>query len=277
MQTNDDIAKTLGTPSARLVVGLYDREREIFSLDDVCEILGLSSATARSLVRDLVNRGIATRLKPGLFQLVPMHLGSERFFLGNPYVVAEQLADAQNYYISHASAMDIHQMVTQPQFVVFVSMLKSRRSLMVHGTEYRFVRVQQKHFFGTKQHWIDKQHKVVVSDLEKTVIDGLKQPEYCGGLTEVAKGFWMRQSDMKVDILVKYALELGIHAVTKRLGYLLELYNCAEPNTMAQLQSQVARPYSLLDPAFPNEGEHSARWKLRLNVDPNELLSVIRT
>ncbi len=277
MQPNNDTAKTLGTRSARLVVALYDSEREIFSLADVQEILGVPPASARSLLRDLVKRGLVTRLKPGLFQLVPLQLGSERIYVGNPYIVGHELAGGREYYISHSSAMDIHGMVTQPQLVVFLSVLRTRRPLLVHGTQYRFVRIQKKHFFGMKEHWVDKQHKVIVSDLEKTVIDGLKQPEYCGGISEVAKGFWMRHSDIKVDVLIDYALDLGIQAVIKRLGYLLELYNCAEPYMVARLQSLVSRPYSLIEPAFPNEGEHSARWKLRLNVDPNELLSVIRT
>ena len=274
---SNNTAKTLGPQSARLVVRLYDANREIFTIADAQEALGRSSVSIRSLLRDLVNRGLVTRLKPGLFQLVPMQLGSERVYIGNPYLVAHELADGLDYYVSHASAMELHRMVTQPQLVVYISMLKSHRPSLIHGLEYRFVKTQKKHFFGTTEIWVDKQHKITVSDLEKTVIDGLKQPEYCGGISEVAKGIWMRHSDLKIDVLIQYALELGIQAIIKRLGYLLELYQCAAPNQVAPLLDMAERPYSLLDPAFPNEGNYSARWKLRLNVEPDELLSVIRT
>ena len=34
---------------------------------------------------------------------------------------------------------------------------------------------------------------VYISDIEKTVLDGLKMPGYCGGIAEVAKGFWMKR------------------------------------------------------------------------------------
>ena len=62
------------------------------------------------------------------------------------------------------------------------------------GTEFRFVRCKPADVFGTAEHWVDEDREAsVVSDLERTVIDGLKQPEHCGGLTEVAKGFWMRR------------------------------------------------------------------------------------
>lgn len=61
------------------------------------------------------------RLKPGLFILVPFELGREREYLGNPYVAARELAGTPEYYVSHASAMDLHQMVTQPQLAIFVT------------------------------------------------------------------------------------------------------------------------------------------------------------
>ena len=50
---------------------------------------------------------------------MPFELGREREYLGNPYVVAREFADTPEYYVSHASAMDLHRMVTQPQLAVF--------------------------------------------------------------------------------------------------------------------------------------------------------------
>ena len=88
--------------------------------------------------------------------------------------------------------MDIHGMLTQPQLVVVVTTPIPRRSLTIMGVEFRFVRCQRKHLFGLIEHWVTKQEKVRVSDLERTIIDGLKQPEHCGGLTEVARGLSWR-------------------------------------------------------------------------------------
>ncbi|MBI2526661.1 MAG: hypothetical protein HYV93_11815 [Candidatus Rokubacteria bacterium] len=41
-----------------------------------------------------------------------------------------------------------------------------------------------------------------MSDLERTVIDGLHRPEYCGGLTEVATGLWLPREKVDVRRLV---------------------------------------------------------------------------
>src|SRR6185295_6137390 len=132
--------------------------------------------SARNLMAGLVNRGLATRLKPGLFILVPFELGREREYLGSPYVVARELADTPDYYVSHASAMDLHQMVTQPQLAVFVTSPKAIRPRTILGTEFRFVRCKPEDMFGTIEHWVTNTECVRVSDTERTVLDGLKQP-----------------------------------------------------------------------------------------------------
>src|SRR5450830_531469 len=121
--------KTLGPQTAQLVTSLHGENRPVFRLEDVQRILGLEEPSTRSLVRKLVNRGVAARLKPGLFILIPFELGKEREYMGNPLIVARELAGGKDYYISHGTAMEIHGMVTQPQLVVHVTMLEKRRSI----------------------------------------------------------------------------------------------------------------------------------------------------
>jgi predicted transcriptional regulator of viral defense system len=278
MKTKDNgPLKTLGTQAARLLTALHEQSRAIFTLADARDVTGLKEASARSLVRKLVDRGVASRLRPGLFNLVPYELGNEREYLGNPYVVARELMGGRPYYLSHGSAMELHGMVTQPQLVVDTTSPRPMRGRVVLGMEYRFVRCKPEHFFGVTDHWVDKRQRVTVSDPERTVIDGLKQPEYCGGLTEVAKGLWMRRAGMDVPKLVDYALRLGVGAVLRRLGYLMEVYDIGTPVEVERLRAQLTETYLLLDPLLPAEGRFLARWRLRLNVDAEELRAVVGT
>ena len=269
--------KTLGPQAARLVATLHERGRRVFTLSEVTEILGRNGPSARSFLRKLVNRGVATRLRPGLFSLVPFELGREREYLGNPYVVARELMQGKPYYLSHASAMDLHGMVTQPQLVVSVTSPQPMRGRTILGTEFRFVRCRPAHFFGTVERWVDKQERVVVSDLEHTVLDGLKQPAYCGGFTEVARGFWMRRGEVDVRRLVDYALRLDIGAVIRRLGYLLEVAGVEAPAQIGRLRGRLTAGYLPLDPLLPPEGKCLARWRLRLNVSPEEMQAIAGT
>ncbi len=273
----DEPSKTLGPQAAHLVTALHERGSTLFSNSDVEEITGLGPKSARNFAAALVRRGVATRLKPGLFILVPYELGRERDYLGNPFVVARELAGDPDYYISHASAMEVHQMVTQPQLVVYVTSPRSVRPRTVLGTEFRFVRCKPDHVFGVTEHWATKTEKVRVGDLARTVIDGLKQSEYCGGFTEVAKGFWMRRDDIDPERLVDYALRLDVGAVVRRLGFLLEAFEVDASHALNRLRERLTASYAVLDPMMPDEGKYLARWRLRLNVEPEELESVVRT
>jgi predicted transcriptional regulator of viral defense system len=267
-------SKTVGRQTAGLLAGLYDRAQTTFTLADAQEITGLSSHLASSLLHKAVRRGLVCRLKPGVFVIVPPELGSTSEYVGDPYLTAKRLTGGAPCFISHASAMEMHRMVTQPQLAVFASCSKRLRSRTVHGMEFRFVYLKPEHYFGTMKHWVTKQESVEISDLERTVIDGLRQPEYCGGVTEVAKGLWMRHRDMQVKKLVDYALRIRTGAVLRRLGYLLELYAIAPESELARLREALTETYAPLDPMLPGEGMHLRRWRLQLNITPRELQSV---
>ena len=271
------VLKTVGRQTARLLATLYDRAQSTFTLADAEKITGLSSNLASSLLHKAVGRGLVSRLKPGLFIIVPPELGSSAEYAGNPYLTAVRLAGEAPCFISHASAMEIHRMVTQPQLVVFASSLKRIRSRKLHGNEFRFVLIRPEQYFGVVKHWVTKQQTIDISDLERTVIDGLRQPEYCGGVTEVAKGLWMRHQDMRTAKLVDYALRLRVGAVSRRLGYLLDLYGMAPESELARLRASLTATYAPLDSMLPEEGPHLKRWRLQLNISPRELEAVRAT
>lgn len=277
MRLNNNKLKTLGPQAAHLVITLYEQNKPIFRLKEVQKILHSDEASSRNFARKLVNRGVAARLKPGLFILVPFELGKEAEYIGNPFVVTREIMGGKDYFLSHATAMEIHGGVTQPQLVVYVTTLKPCRSITTLGIEFRFIHSQKKYFFGISDHWVTKQEKVKVSDLERTIIDGLKQPEYCGGLTEVAKGLWMRHQDVNMNRLISYAIKMSVGAVIRRLGFLLELYKIGTSEDWEILSSHLTETYVRLDPLLTSEGKFLRKWRLQLNVSPEELLSVVRT
>jgi len=69
-------AKTVGSRSARLVAGLYDRAQTTFTLAEAQATAGLGAGSTRSLLHKAIQRGLVARLKSGLFTLVPQELGS---------------------------------------------------------------------------------------------------------------------------------------------------------------------------------------------------------
>lgn len=281
--------KTLGPKAAQLIAELYEQSRPVFNLEEARKITGLHEKSARNFLASLIRRGVVTRLRPGLYNLVPFELGHESQYMSDPFIIARELVklsyrvkfqkayQQSPYYLSHASAMQIHQMVTQPSLVIVTSTTRAIKNQDILGMEFRFVHCKPKDFFGVEESWVTKTEKITVSDLERTIIDGLKQPEYCGGLTEVAKGLWIKREAVEVHKLVKYALKLNIGAVIRRLGFLLELYEFHATPEIQKLRGHLTATYMLLDPSLLREGKFMAKWRLRLNVSPEELLNVTRT
>jgi predicted transcriptional regulator of viral defense system len=258
---------------ASLLMALYDSGRTTFTTAEAAHITGLTVPLTSSLLHKARKRGLVSRLKRGLFVIVPPELGSSAVYAGNPYLVARYLADDAPYFLSHAAAMELHRMVTQPQFVIFVSSTKRIPSQTLQGTQFRFVLLKSKDFFGTTKHWVTKQESLETSDLERTILDGLRHPEYCGGITDVAKGLWMRHDDVRVPKLIEYAHRLGVGSIYRRLGYLLELFGIGTQADLQSLRATLTATYVPLDPSLPREGSHTAKWRLQLNIPADELLA----
>lgn len=266
--------KTLGPRAAQLFTELNELRRSTFTLADVGTITGLSPAAARNLVHKAQQRGLMTRLKPGLYNLVPFELGRATEYVDSPYLIAPELAGTAPYFLSHGTALELHRMVTQPNFTVYVSCTRRVRPQVVGGYDFRFVHITAEQEFGTMKHWVDKERFVMISDMERTIIDGLRHPAYAGGITEVAKGLWMKRTELKTDRLIEYARRLGVGAVVRRLGFLLEHYGLADASVLEPLRGMLTATYQRLDPLLPADGAFLSRWRLQLNVTPDELDAV---
>ena len=269
--------KTLGPASAEILLRLSAEGKNIFTIADAQAVTSKSYRTTASLLAQMARKGWLVRLTPGKYLIVPLEAGLESIPMADRYVIARVVLDPLPYYISHYSAMTLHQMTTQPINTVYVTVPRQRASRTIAGVEYRFVYANPRSFWGWELLWATDQEQVQVSDLEKTLLDCAARPHLCGGLGELAKGLWLRKDDLDQDRLVKYAKRLNRKAASKRIGFLLETYDLGSPATIAALQALVNRSYTPLDPTLPDKGPYRARWRLRVNLNADELKTVIWT
>jgi predicted transcriptional regulator of viral defense system len=269
--------KTARSRTANLIMALYDVGKTIFTTAEAAQLTGLTIPLTSSLLHKAQRRGLISKIKRGLFVLVPPELGSSSEYSGDPYLIPQHLVEGAAHFLSHATAMELHRMVTQPQFTIFISCTKRIPNQILRGTNFRFILLKPADLFGTTKHWVTKQEFAEISDLERTVLDGLRHPEYCGGMTEIAKGLWMRRTDIRANKLLEYSNRLRVGAVRRRLGYLLELFGLATEDELQLLQESLTATYVSLDPSLPSDGPYISRWRLRLNVSREELLAVRST
>jgi predicted transcriptional regulator of viral defense system len=271
------MSKTLGTTGARLLTTLAESNRTIFSISDAQRLLESSYDAALKTVRRLVHAGWLVRLTAGRYAIVPLSSGDEATPQLDRYVIARELLDDTPYYISHDSAMDIHSMLTRPVTTVVITTPRRLVDREILGVPYRFIYAASAALWGSEPVWVTPYERVVVSNLERTILDGLARPDLCAGIGQVATGLWMRHNDLNWARLTDYTQRLGTRAVAQRLGYLLELYGLGPPAVIETLQEMVGTSYARLDPLLADRGSYLARWRLRLNLEPETLQSIVRT
>jgi predicted transcriptional regulator of viral defense system len=277
MRNNAIFKKTLGPLSSYLISELKKANKNIFRLKDAQSILNKTPQATADLLSELVKKEIILRLKPGLFLIVPLE--ADKNYLENRYIVAKELIYPHKYYISHYSAMAIHGMTTQPVFKVFIASSKRRKNRIISGQEFIFLYTQPYNFFGIEDKWITKQDKVKVSDLEKTIVDALARPQLCGGVSEIAKGIWLKKQNINYHRLLNYCHKTRVKAVAKRLGFILETLNLIDNDWLTKLRDYIedSKAYILLEPGLKRQSRYLERWRLLINFNPEELKSIIWT
>ena len=262
--------KTLGTASAGLLERLQKEGKTIFTIKDAMKISGKSYFVTGDFLSELAKRNILARIKSGKYLI--LQTGSENAQLKNWPVIARELVLPHPYFISYYSAMRLHGMTTHPLFEICVTVLHRLGDKKVSDFKYRFIYCKKEHFWGGETRWVNKQDKVQVSDLERTLLDGLDRPDLCGGILEVVRGIWAKKMELNPQKLMKYAKKFRTKAALKRLGLIWETLKMKENLTGELFEMlQGAEDYILLDPSSAKGGKYSKHWHVLLNLNLEEL------
>ncbi len=273
------IKKTLGSVSANLINHLYEKNKVIFTINDVERITGLKNTKIADLTSELIKRKVIARLKPGKYIIVPQELGETVRYIGNWYVAGREIVKSPDYYISHYSAMDIHNMLTHPLIKVFITtpIQQYKKQRTVGNTTFEFIYTNLSNIWGVKKVWVTNSEQVRVSDIERTIIDCLYRPKHCGGIMEIVNGLWMKKEEIDFDELLNYVIDFNRIVVIKRLGYVLESLGLQDTKYLSQLRTKINNKYYVLDPLLLTEVRYENSWKLIANISPEEMKKSIST
>ena len=259
----------MGDLELRLLFALEERGVSVFSAGEAAALLNRSGPSLRKTLFRLCRKGRLTRLKRGVYLLVPAKAGLSGGWMEHSLIIGAHLASP--YYIGFWNALNFHALTEQVPVTVSVVTKKRLKSRTVLSTGYNFITVPRKQFFGFEKKEVAGS-TILVSDPEKTIVDCLGRPGECGGLPEVAKA--LRSGALDFERLVSYAERVGNGVVFKRLGYLLELFNEDLPESLwKRIRKGVRNGYTPLEPLLPAKGRHSSRWQLVINIDKRKLLA----
>ena len=271
MAKNDLVHPTKGIEFIRRLSAAGQRTFTAEQAAKIAPSVGISPGYLRETLHHLARSGWTVRLRRGLYALsgsapgvLPLH----------DFEVA--MALVQPAAISHWSALNYHGLTEQIPQRVFV--LTSARSVprprgaraaagndgyAVGGTVYQFVQVKPERFFGVQEVWVDES-RVKITDPERTLLDGLMAPQYCGDFGEVLHAFDKLGSKLDVERIIEYALKLDA-ATVKRLGWVLEREGIP-PARLDPLRATSIKGLRVLDPTGPRRGPCNAEWSIQVNL-----------
>ena len=261
-----------GIELVRILV--YEGDR-IFTTDRARELApraGVNDAYVDEALYHLRRNDWIVPLRRGLYALSSPVPGIAAV---HEYEVA--MALVQPAAISHWTALNYHGLTEQIPRHVFVltttdvsvprkrtsESAEGRGGYPVNGTVYRFVQVRPERYFGVERIWVGDA-RVSITNLERTLLDGLAMPQHCGGFGEVIHAFGEAIDQLDVERIAEYAQRLS-PAVAKRAGWVLELQGCEDPQ-LDKLAALTIKGHRKLNPTGPRKGTYNNRWMLQENL-----------
>jgi len=267
-------APGMGKGEADLIQAIEERGFSIFTFDQAVRLLGANRDSTKKIIYNLKKKQRIKAIEKGIYLLNLSIAGEHREFSEKGIIIASHLVNP--YYISYWTALNFYGWTEQPSRTIFIATTKQKAPLGVKGTAFKFIRLRPNRFFGFRQ-YLDGQYEVMVADKEKTIVDCLDQPRYCGEIVEVAKGIWNGRNDTDFNRLLIYAERMGNGAIIKRLGYIMETLGILIPEFRKKLLSRVRRGIVSLDPdGKKSRGEINHEWQIRINIDPGNLTEWMR-
>lgn len=255
----------LSNQESEFLSQLLAEGKSIISIGEAEKVWRGSTPVSVALHR-MEKKGWLRRLDRGVYLLIPLEAGPERFWSESPLVIAPYLIKPSA--VAYWSALHYWQMTEQIPRITFVQSTKRKRPLEIQGMQFQFVFIKEGHFFGISERKInDKAFKV--TDREKTLIDCADRPNLCGGIGQLSQALENEQSQVDWEKMEAYFELWGGGTVVKRLGYLVDVLKVPIPERERRLKrwkGLLTRGISPLEPGAGRNGPIITSWRIQVNI-----------
>lgn len=265
----ENIRKGLNSTESGLISDLMAEGKAIITIKDLNEKLH-SPVKSRKLANNLVKKKWLEPLNKGVYLVLALEAGSKPKWTEDPFYIASKLANP--YYIGFYNMINFYGWTEQIPLTIHIATAKRLKNKVILGIRFEFIFLTEKKFFGTINRSI-RGHSILVSDPEKTIIDALDRPEFCGGIEEVAKALFNANKELNWKKVLEYAKKNGNGAVIKKLGFLIELMEINIPEEIIkELHSGLTEGFATLFSAIKEKnnsnksnGKYNYKWRILIN------------
>lgn len=267
MQNKNNINSIQGINLVRKLAEEGHRIFDINTAKDLGRRLGIKESYINECLYHLKNSEWIIPLKKGIYTIPPILLSGNNI---TEYEIATSLVKPSA--ICCLSAMNYHGLTEQIPYKFFVLTTTIGRSpkrtigrngeIMINNIYYHFLSIKEESFFGIEEVWIGDA-KVPMTNIERTLIDGIIKPKYCGGFAEVIQAFKNSYDRLDINKLIIYAKKIG-NSATRRLGWIFDYLNIHNDKTKVLVNNYIG--YIKLNVSGQNKGHLNKKWGVIENI-----------
>ena len=180
----------------------------LFTKEDINQLAG-NQETAKSILRSAVHNGYIERIRHNYYAAKSLETGHA---IVNRYAIGSEINSSS--YISHHTAFEYYGMANQIYTTVYISSSMKFKNFIHDGVEYKYL--PSKHSFGI----IKPASHIKVTDIERTILDNIKDFTKIGGLEELLRCLSMVTVADEEKLLV-YLAEYKNQFLYQKVGYIL--------------------------------------------------------
>lgn len=185
-------------------------KKPVFNMEDV-NVYYNNMESARSAIKRLMKEGIVAKIRNNMYTCISGETGAP---VANRFQIASHITPTS--YVSHHTAMEYYGITDQVYYDVYVSSETSFREFAFNGYTYCFV-------VSKSSEGIEKppySGGVAVTNLERTIVDSIKDMDKIAGIEEVVKNIESVHR-MQEKRLLKYLELYQNQFLYQKMGYLL--------------------------------------------------------
>ncbi len=220
------------------------KQKPVFRIEDVQKVTGKKRGYATLILHRLKKRGLIRKITENRYTTKD-----------SIYVIASNLVYPS--YISFWSASAFLGYTEQMPSIIRVAVTRKLNPVEFDGYKIKFIKLSKKEFFGYKK-IITDEGPIFIAENEKLIIDALNKQKECGNPAEIEN--IIKNADVDINKVIDYLKLTGKHALTKRVGFLLEKIK----NTDISDEFELNRNYVILNQFSKKWNKINTKWRVKI-------------
>lgn len=242
-----------------------------FTLAEASARLGRSAAATNNLLGRLLRDGLLDRVRRGHYAI--RQLGSLGTTVAAENILLSVAAGFRDvrHRVAYRTALDQHDLLAHPSRSIQVALAKPTRSETLSGRRLTVVQEPE----NALEIGATKQEGVLISDLERALLDAAARPGLVGGAAVLAEALGAAASKgVDAARLMSYARALSWGPALRRIGSIADTLRI---DGLAGRLEPLTKPTSDIDlePGDHASSYRDAKWWVRWALIPSEFENVV--